>query len=270
MPDEERVNVKILAVGDVVGDPGRKVLEKLVPQMKRSGEVDFVIANGENAAGGAGLTPSVAREMLDFGIDVITSGDHIWKYNEIYDWMDENPQVIRPLNYPNGAPGEGSTIVRSQGGIDVGVVNALGRVFLSTVDCPFRSLQEEVEKLRSKVKIIVVDFHAEATSEKMAMGYYLDGKVSGVVGTHTHIQTADERILPKGTAYLTDLGMVGPYESVIGREVEAVLKGFLNQRPMRYPVAKNRIRMCGAIIEVDEATGRATKIERVNKGLEGQ
>lgn len=259
--------MKILALGDVVGDPGRKAVEKFVPQMKREGVADFVIANGENAAGGVGLTPPVAREMLDMGVDVVTSGDHIWKHKEIHDWLDENTNVIRPLNYPNGAPGEGSTIVRSRNGVDVGVVNALGRVFLSTVDCPFRSLDEEIERLRNKVKVIVVDFHAEATSEKVAMGYYLDGKVSAVLGTHTHIQTADERILPKGTAYLTDLGMVGPYESVIGRDVESVLKGFLSQRPMRYPVAKNRIRMCGAIVEVDESSGRAIKIERVCKEL---
>lgn len=257
--------MKILVLGDVVGDPGRKALREFLPKIKAEGRADFIIVNGENAAGGIGLTPAVAQEMLNYGVDVITSGDHVWKYPEIGEWMDEHPQAIRPINYPEGAPGSGSAIVKSAQGIKVGVINALGRVFLATVDCPFKTVETEIKKLREQTKIILVDIHAEATSEKVALGYFLDGRVSAVVGTHTHIQTADEQILPGGTAYITDLGMVGPYESVLGRDIDSVLRKFLTQMPTRFPVAKNKIRMCGVLIEVDPESGRALRIERVNQ-----
>ncbi|MDP3979987.1 MAG: TIGR00282 family metallophosphoesterase [Chlamydiota bacterium] len=259
--------MKVLLCGDVVGDPGRKAIEHFVPRMKMGNEIDFAIANCENASGGAGLTPQAAQEIIDFGVDVITSGDHIWRFREIYDFMEECDRLVRPINYPKGVPGRGWTIVESALGIKVAVLNAIGRVFLATVDCPFERLLDQIEVIREQTPIIIVDFHAEATSEKIAMGHFLKGKISALVGTHTHVQTADECIYPEGTAYITDLGMVGPFDSVLGREIDSVIYKFRTQTPTRFPVAKKDVRLCGVIIEIDEQTGKAVSITRVQKSM---
>ncbi len=259
--------MKILIIGDVVGAPGRDAVKALVPILKARHKLDFVIANCENVAGGAGVTPKTAEELLRAGADMLTSGQHIWRYREIGPYMDAEPRLLKPANYPSGTPGFGAYTYTAKNGVKIGVINLLGRVFMGVdaLDDPFRIGLKLVEEIRKVTPVIVVDMHAEATSEKVVMGWYLDGKVSAVVGTHTHIQTADERILPQGTAYLTDLGMTGPYDSVIGRQVEPVLEKFLTGMPNRFDVAKGNIKLCGAIVEVDEATGKALKIERVQE-----
>lgn len=260
--------MKILVVGDVVGAPGRDAVKALVPILRARHKIDFVIVNAENIAGGAGVTPKTAQELLSTpGVDMLTSGQHIWRYREIGPYMDAEPRLLKPANYPKRTPGLGAYLYTAKDGTKVGVVNLLGRVFMGidALDDPFRVGMREIEELRKKTPVIVVDMHAEATSEKIVMGWYLDGHVSAVVGTHTHIQTADERILPKGTAYLTDLGMTGPYDSVIGREVEPVLERFLTGMPSRFDVAKKNVKLCGAIVEVDPGTGKGLKIERVQE-----
>ncbi|MBI3332674.1 MAG: TIGR00282 family metallophosphoesterase [Candidatus Omnitrophica bacterium] len=257
--------MKILLIGDVVGAPGRDAVKALVPILKARHRIDFVIVNCENIAAGAGVTPKTAEELLSAGADMLTSGQHIWRYREIIPFLGQEPRLLRPANYPPAAPGFGAYVYNSRHGAPVGVLNLLGRVFMEPVDDPFRAADRWVEELRKKTPVILVDMHAEATSEKVAMGWYLDGRVSAVVGTHTHIQTADERILPKGTAYLTDLGMTGPYDSVIGREVEPVLGRFLTGLPSRYDVAKGNVLLCGALVELDPNTGKALKIERVRE-----
>src|SRR3989338_883612 len=219
--------MKILVIGDVVGNPGREAVRALVPQLRRRHYLYLVIANCENVAGGAGVAPKTAQELFGSGVDFLTSGQHIWRHKEIGPYLNQEPRLIRPANYPVGAPGSGSGVVSARDGTRVGILNLVGRVFLETnTDCPFRIAQREVERLQRETPVILVDMHAEATSEKVAMGWYLDGKVSAVVGTHTHIQTADERVLPKGTAYLTDLGMTGPYDSVIGRRVDQIIERY--------------------------------------------
>ena len=260
--------MKVLIIGDIVGSPGRDAVKALVPILKSKHKLDFVIANCENVAGGAGVTPKTADELLAVqGIDMLTSGQHIWRYREIGPYMDAEPRLLKPANYPKGTPGFGHSIYGSKKGVKVGVINLLGRVFMGVeaLDDPFRLGVQLADEIRKVTPIIFVDMHAEATSEKIGMGWHLDGKVSGVVGTHTHIQTADERILPKGTAYITDLGMTGPYDSVIGREVEPVLEKFLTGMPNRFDVAQNNVKLCGVIVEVDEKTGKAVKIERVQE-----
>jgi len=260
--------MKILFIGDIVGSPGRKAIKELVSVLVKSKKIDFVIANAENAAGGSGITPEIAEELFGAGIDVLTSGDHIWKKKEIYELLNEDKRILRPANYPEGSPGTGASIVESRDGIKVGVINLLGRVFLSTIDCPFKTSQRLVEQLRKKTHIIIIDIHAEATSEKIALGRFLDGSVSAVIGTHTHVQTADEQILQKGTAYITDAGMTGPFDSIIGRKVDQILERFLTQMPTRFEMATDDIRLQGVIVEIDEKTGSALNIKRVHERLE--
>ncbi len=252
-------------IGDIVGKPGRKAVADLLPKLKREHRIDLVIANGENAAGGMGITPKIVEELHSMGIDVITTGNHVWKYKEIYGTLDKDPGLLRPANYPPKVPGKGSGILSTEKGERVGVLNLSGRVFLAELDCPFRKADEEIGKLSQETKVIIVDMHAEITSEKTALGWYLDGRVSAVVGTHTHIPTADERVLPKGTAYITDIGMVGSLDSVIGIKKELALKKFLSQIPIRFEVEKENIYLQGVIINIDSKTGRAEKIERIQE-----
>ncbi|HUJ08679.1 MAG TPA: TIGR00282 family metallophosphoesterase [Verrucomicrobiae bacterium] len=255
--------MRILFIGDVVGKPGRRAVASLVPALRQEREIDFVIANGENSAHGAGLTASTVDALLSSGVDLITTGDHVWDQKEIYEVIEREPRVLRPLNFPPATPGRGATVIQRDGQTPVGVMNLIGRVFMPNSDCPFRAAEAEVARLKKQTNIIIVDLHAEATSEKIAMGRFLDGKVSAVIGTHTHVATADERILPKGTAYISDVGMCGPHDSVLGREVEAVLKRFLTQMPQRMEVAEGDVALCGAIIDVDENSGRSRSIERI-------
>jgi hypothetical protein len=222
-----------------------------------------VIANGENSAHGAGLTASTVDALLTSGVDVITSGDHVWDQKEVYEVIEREPRLLRPLNFPASTPGKGSTVVRLDGLPPVGVLNLIGRIFMPNTDCPFRAAEAEVARLHTQTKIIIVDLHAEATSEKIAMGRFLDGKVSAVIGTHTHVATADEHVLPKGTAYLSDAGMCGPHDSVLGRDVGAVLQRFLTQMPQKMEVAEGDVVLCGVIVDVDETTGHANSIERI-------
>ena len=258
--------MRILFLGDVVGRPGREIIKEKLSSFRKENGIDFVIVNGENAAGGSGLTPKVTDEILRGGVDVITSGDHIWKKREIYEYLDETTRLVRPANYPKDVPGKGSTVV-SVNGIKVGVINIIGRVFMDAVESPFEVVLEHIEALKEETNIIIVDFHAEATSEKVAMGWYLDGKVTAVLGTHTHIQTADEKILPGGTAFITDCGMTGPYYSVIGRKKEQIILRFLTNLPTRFEMAEDWVEMHGVIIDVDEKTGKAIEIKRVQEKL---
>ena len=255
--------MKILFIGDVVGKPGRQAVATLVPKLRAERGVEFVIANGENSAHGVGLTATTVSALFDAGVNVITSGDHIWDQKEIYEVSEHEPRLLRPLNVAPTAPGRGSIIVNVDGKCAVGVLNLVGRVFMPPCDCPFRAAEAEVARLRRETNIIIVDLHAEATSEKIAMGRFLDGKVSAVIGTHTHVATADECILPHGTAYITDAGMCGPHDSVLGRDTEAVLRRFLTQLPQKLEVATGNVQLCGVIVEVDEDSGRARHIERV-------
>lgn len=228
-------------------------------------QIDFTIANGENAAGGVGITREIANELFANGIDIITMGNHTWDNKDIFNFIDQEERVIRPLNYPPGTPGRGSVIVQLPNGVKIGVINLLGRVFLSNTDCPFTTAIKEIERMQVQTPIIFIDFHAEVTSEKVALGWYLDGKVTAVLGTHTHIQTADEKVLPSGTAYMTDLGMTGAYNSVLGVKKELVIEKFLTQLPVRFEVAKGDDILCGAVIKVEESTGRARWIERLQE-----
>ena len=258
---------RVLAVGDVVGNPGRRACTEIIPRLRREEGVDFVIANGENLAGGSGITEATTRELFARGVDVITSGDHVFKKKEAEALLQKNQRILRPANYPSRVPGHGGTVVTAPGGVKVGVLNLIGRVFLKTVDCPFESAQREVKKLAAETPVIFVDMHAEATSEKVAMGWFLDGKVTAVFGTHTHIQTADEHVLPKGTGYITELGMCGPYYSVIGRDIDAVLQMFLTQMPVKLEVAGEDARLSGAIFDIDPATGKTLAIRRIHERL---
>jgi hypothetical protein len=261
--------VKILVIGDIVGRPGRAIVQKtLVPLRDRHG-IDLVVANCENVAGGAGVTPGTAEELFRAGVDVLTSGNHVWRKKEANELLKMDPRIVRPANYPNGAPGSGSTVVESLGGQKVGVLNVMGRVFMEPIDCPFRAAERELERLRLVTPVVVVDMHAEATSEKVAMGWFLDGKVSIVFGTHTHIPTADARVLPKGTGFITDVGMTGPYDSVIGRKVDQILDRFLKQVPVRSEVAEGNLQLHGLLADVDEKTGRARGVERLMTTLDG-
>ena len=259
--------MKILFIGDIVGNPGREAVKQLVPQLTKELGLGFVIANAENAAGGSGVTPRVAMELFDAGVDVLTSGDHIWKKREILEIIDKDIRVLRPLNFPAGAPGRGQGVFNTRQGVKVGVINAQGRVFMESLDCPFKACRRAAEELAKEAKIIVVDIHAEATSEKIALGWYLDGLVSLVAGTHTHVQTADEKILPKGCAFITDVGMTGPLDSVIGRRVEDVLERFLTAVPTRFEVADSNVQLQGVVVDVDENTGKANSIIRIQRKL---
>jgi metallophosphoesterase (TIGR00282 family) len=254
----------ILAIGDIIGRPGRQAVQQLVPALRREYGLSLVIANGENTAGGFGLTPDTATELLDAGVDVLTSGNHIWAQKEIIPYLDGELPIIRPLNYPPGVPGRGY-FVKGQ----VMAVNLIGRTFMGDFDCPFRAMDQLLADLSTAPPIIIVDFHAEATSEKVAMGRYLDGRVSAVLGTHTHVGTVDSQILPHGTAYVTDIGMAGPTDSVIGDDTESVIRRFLTQMPHRLSVGKGNKTMLNAIlVEVAEDSGRATSIERIHREVE--
>lgn len=259
--------MNILFIGDVVGEPGRRAVKELLPKLKTKYNLEFVVANGENAAGGSGITPGLADEILGYGVDVITSGDHIWKKKEILDYIDTSKRLLRPANYPPDVPGYGSTVVESESGTKVAVINLQGRVFMQAIECPFRAAKTQIDKVKDKARIIIVDMHAEATSEKIALGWYLDGLVSAIAGTHTHVQTADEKILPQGTAFVSDAGMTGPFDSVIGRKKEQILSRFLTQMPTKFEMAEGDIQLHGVIIDIDEKTGKANSIKRVQEKL---
>jgi 2',3'-cyclic-nucleotide 2'-phosphodiesterase len=256
--------VRILFIGDIVGRPGRELVRRGVAALIEHHRVDVVIANAENAAAGFGITREIGDQLIEWGVDVMTSGNHIWDKKEALDYIGAEPRLIRPANYPAGVPGRGSYVVRSKNGTSVGVMNLMGRVFMLNIDDPFAVALREIELLRERTRIIFVDFHAEATSEKVAMGWHLDGRVSAVIGTHTHVQTADERILPKGTAYLTDVGMTGPHDSIIGVEIEPALGRFLTALPARFETAAGNPRLNAVTIDADERTGRAVDIERLS------
>ncbi|HEY1789967.1 MAG TPA: TIGR00282 family metallophosphoesterase [Verrucomicrobiae bacterium] len=264
--------MKLLFIGDIVGQPGRGVVKALLPALLSKHAVDFVVANGENSAGGSGITPRTAEEIFAAGVDVITSGDHLWDQKEVMDLLANERRFLRPMNYPADVPGRGSALFelkssRTKMG-QIAVLNLQGRTFIMpALENPFLAAREEVKQLRQKTKIIFVDFHAEATSEKIAFGRMLDGQVSAVVGTHTHVQTADEQIFPGGTAYLTDVGFTGPHDSVLGRETEPVVRRFLTSMPQRFEVAKGGVRLQGALIEIDESSGKALNIQRVSEAL---
>lgn len=257
--------MNILFIGDIVGRPGREVIEKLLPGLKKEYSLDFVIANAENAAGGSGITAKVAEELFNSGVCVLTSGDHIWKKKDIFEIINQDQRILRPANFPKGAPGYGFAVYKTGKGQKLGVININGRVFMDPLECPFRTASLAQEALSKETNCIIVDIHAEATSEKVALGWFLDGKVSAVLGTHTHIQTADEKILPGGTAYITDVGMSGPYDSVIGRKKEDVLERFLTLVPVRFEVAQEDIQLHGVVLDINENTGKARSIERIQK-----
>ena len=253
----------VLAVGDVVGKPGRQACIRLLPELREKHRIDLVIVNAENAAGGLGVTPNTAEELLDAGADVLTSGNHIWTHKEILPYLDGDMPILRPLNYPPGVPGRGYVV--SDRAV---VVNLIGRTFMNAFDCPFRAMDRLLSELEGRPPVIVVDFHAEATSEKMAMGRYLDGRVSAVLGTHTHVGTIDAQVLPGGTAYVTDIGMAGPVNSVIGDDSEAVLQRFLTMLPHRLSVGKGRKTFNAVLVVADDATGRAVSIDRITREVE--
>lgn len=255
--------MKVLFIGDIVGKTGRNATKSLLPAIVNRYKIDLVIANGENAAGGFGITDKIASEIFSHGVHIITTGNHVWDKKEFIPQISKEDRVLRPINYPPGVPGYGSLLYSLHSGIKVGVINISGRVFMSHIDCPFRTGKDEVEKLRSTTKMIIIDFHAEATSEKIAFGYYMDGKVSAVIGTHTHVQTADEKILSGGTAYITDVGMTGPYDSVIGIEKEQIIERFLTNMPMRFETAKGEGIFSAVVIEIDEETGKSSALQRL-------
>ncbi|MEW8958482.1 2',3'-cyclic-nucleotide 2'-phosphodiesterase [Moorella humiferrea] len=255
--------MRVLMIGDIVGRPGRKAVQELLPSLLHEYRPDLVVANGENAAGGNGITPPVAAELFNRGIHVLTMGNHVWDKREAENLLEEEARILRPANYPDGTPGRGYTIIRVKEDLQVGIINLSGRIFLSTLECPFRLARLLAEEIRATTRMILVDFHAEATSEKVAMGWYLDGLVSAVVGTHTHIQTADARILPGGTAYITDVGMTGPRDSILGVKTEIVIKKFITQMPVRFEVATGPVQLEAVLIDINPDTGRAEAIQRL-------
>jgi metallophosphoesterase (TIGR00282 family) len=256
--------MKVLFIGDIVGKAGRDIVRRGLPGLVELHDVDLVIANVENAAAGFGITKEIGDTLLEWGVDVMTSGNHVWDKKEAVEYIPREPRLLRPANYPAGVPGRGSYVATTRDGRAVGVINVMGRVFMLNIDDPFAVVLREIEEMRHRTKVIVVDFHAEATSEKTAMGWHLDGKVTAVIGTHTHVQTADERILPNGTAYLTDAGMTGPHDSIIGMEREPSLARFLNGMPSKFEPASGNPRLNGAVVACDDRTGRATAITRIS------
>jgi metallophosphoesterase (TIGR00282 family) len=254
----------LLFIGDIVGRPGRELVRRAIPVLVSHHQVDLVIANVENAAAGFGVTPDIADDFMSHGVQVMTGGNHTWDKKEIVPYFADQPCLLRPANMPAGTPGRGAFVARATNGVAVAVINAMGRVFMTAIDDPFRVVMDEIAAVQDRAKVIFVDFHAEATSEKVAMGWYLDGKVTAVVGTHTHVQTADERVLPQGTAYITDVGMTGPHDSVIGVERGAIIQRFLTGLPQRFETATENPRLNGVIVKADETTGRAISVERVN------
>lgn len=261
--------MRILFIGDIFGHPGRRIVKELLPKLMEEYAPDLLLANAENAAGGFGITPPIVEELLDAGIAVLTSGNHIWDKREIYSYLRDHVdgRLLRPANYPDAAPGEGLHVGRTRAGVGYAVLNLQGRVFMPAIDCPFQTADALLARIPEDVKIRIVDMHAEATSEKQAIGWYLDGRVTAVLGTHTHVPTADETILPQATAYITDLGMTGPYESIIGMDRQAVVRKFLDQLPTRFEVAKGDVRLSAVLIEADSETGRAISIQRILRKL---
>lgn len=255
--------MKILFIGDIVGKTGRNAVRALLPSLTDKYKIDFVIANAENIAGGFGLTEPLVGELFRMGVHLITTGNHVWDKKDFIPYISKENRVLRPLNYPPGVPGFGSVVFNTPGGIRVGVINISGRVYMMGMDCPFRTIGPEVERLAKETNIIIVDVHAEATSEKIALGYYLDGRVSAVIGTHTHVQTADEKILPNGTAYITDAGMTGPAHSVIGMEVNQIIQRFLTSMPAKFETAPGEAILSAVVVEINRDSGRATGIQRV-------
>jgi metallophosphoesterase (TIGR00282 family) len=254
---------RLLFIGDIVGKPGRELVRRGLSALVAHHRIDLVVANGENAAAGFGITPEIADDLFEYGVHVITGGNHSWDKKEIVPYIEEKTRLLRPANYPAGTPGRGWVVARAANGVPVGVINTMGRVFMTAIDDPFRGTLEYIQAIRSECRIILVDFHAEATSEKVAMGWHLDGRVSAVVGTHTHVPTADARVLPQGTAYITDVGMTGPHDSVIGVDRSAIIRRFLTALPQRFDTAQENPRLNGVVIVADEATGRAVGIERI-------
>ncbi len=259
--------MRILFIGDIVGKPGRRAVHELLPGLIAAHGIDFVVANGENAAAGFGMTREIVEDLFGSRIDVLTTGNHVWDKKEIVECIDDYESLLRPANYPARVPGHGSVVMPVREGLQVGVVNIMGRVFMRPLECPFRTAEREVEKIRLRTQVIIVDMHAEATSEKIALGWFLDGRVTAVLGTHTHVQTADDRVLPKGTAYITDVGMTGPFDSVIGTRKEIILERFLSQLPNKFEVAKGDVRLQAVLIDVEEESGRALNMERLSLPL---
>lgn len=260
------MRVKLLFIGDIIGKPGRQAISRELHRLVDRYMVDLVVANGENAAGGFGITEETAKELFLCGVHLLTSGNHVWDKKDAHEFINREERLLRPANYPPGAPGRGSAVVTTAGGVKVGVLNLEGRVFMNNLECPFRVADREIARLRETTPIILVDFHAEATSEKTALGWYLDGRVSALIGTHTHVQTADERILPGGTAYITDAGMTGAFDSVIGMRKDETIVKFLTQLPAKFEVAKGGVRLNSVLVELDEVSGMALTIERINVG----
>jgi metallophosphoesterase (TIGR00282 family) len=256
-------NINVLFIADIIGKPGLTIVKHVVKQLRTQYQIDFCIANGENGSAGKGLTAKIAQEYFNYGIDVITSGNHIFEKYGVHKLLNTNHKIIRPLNYPFGVSGKGSLIATTSNNIKIGVINIQGRTFMFPIDCPFRTVKEEINRIREVTPIIIVDFHAEATAEKMAMGWYLNGRVSAVIGTHTHVQTADETILDKGTAYITDVGMTGPYNSVIGMKKEVAIKRFIQQLPERYQPADSDLKFAGVVISMNTENGKAESIKRL-------
>ena len=260
--------MNILCIGDIVGKPGRKAVNDLLADLKKELAIDLVIANAENSAGGAGVTGRIADQLFGMGCDVLTLGDHVWDQQDIVEYLKKTPKIVRPANFPDGTPGQGWCVVTLPSKQKVGVINLLGRVFMRyNLECPFRTARKILAEIKKSTDIIVVDLHAEATSEKMAMGFFLDGEASVVFGTHTHIQTADDKVLPKGTAYITDLGMTGPYDSIIGQNKEQIIQRFLTSIPVRFEVAQDDVYLCGVVVDVDDKTGKARSINRVQRRI---
>lgn len=260
--------MNILVIGDIVGKPGRAIIKALLPRLQKEHDISFTIANAENAAGGRGITREIKDELLGAGIDVLTMGNHVWDNRSIFTFIDDEPRIIRPANYPGDCPGQGYHVYMAGFNKKIAVINASGRIYLPPMDCPFQTVNYILEELNDTADYVLVDFHAEATSEKQAFGYYFDGRVTAVLGTHTHIQTADEKILPKGTAYITDMGMSGPIDSIIGMEKEPIIEKFLNGRPTRFEVAAGPAQMQGVILRLDESSNQVIDIKRYSYSTE--
>ncbi len=256
--------MKILFIGDIIGKPGRRAVKEILPSLIGSREIDLVIANCENAAAGFGITRDIVEELYDAHIDILTSGNHIWDKKEVLGFIEDYETLLRPANYPGIVPGKGSVLMPTAAGDYVGVLNLAGRIFMAPIDCPFVTAKKEIVRLKAKTNVIIVDMHAEATSEKKALGWYLDGEVSAVLGTHTHVQTADDEVLPGGTAYISDVGMTGPFDSVIGIKKDTIIERFLTQIPNKFDVAKDDVRLQGVLMDIDAQSGRANAIERIS------
>lgn len=261
--------MNILFIGDIFGNPGRRAVKELVPEFRKQLKIDFCIANGENCAAGSGITYLIAQELYKAGVDCITMGNHTWSKKEILNFIDSDEKIVRPANYPGKVPGRGYTVLKSNG-LELVVLNLMGRVYMDSIDCPFMVADRELAEIKTKTKVVFVDMHAEATSEKHALAWYLDGRVCSVAGTHTHVQTADERILPFGTALISDVGMTGPYDGIIGVDRDLIIERFITRMPQKFEVAKGKVQFSAIYLEVDEKTGKCLKIERIFRLLDEQ